>query len=111
MNVERDEEPKVGRETQDGGVVSGADGHLCSARERSVVSAPSLPPWIPMEIDGRRKSENRGGRRRLGWRRTNLKAMNGRESRSTSAVLTTHVWSVVKQNKQAGREGAGVFIL
>ena len=44
MNVELDEEPKVGRETQDGGVVSGADGHLCSARERSVVSAPSLPP-------------------------------------------------------------------
>ena len=62
MNVERDEEPKVGRETQDGGVVSGADGHLCSALERSVVSAPSLPPLDSYR--NRQKEEERESRRK-----------------------------------------------
>ena len=51
--------------------------------ERSVVSAPSLPTWVPREkeAEGRgarieeeerelRKSGNRGKRRGFGWRRT-----------------------------------------
>ena len=40
-----------------------------------------------------------------------FKAMNSRKRLSPSAVLTTHVWSVVRQNKQAGRKNAGVFMV
>ena len=64
--------------------------------ERSVAFAPSLPTWIPREI------ETEGRRARI-EEEVGVEEDDKLESRSTSKSLAADVWPVAKQNKRAGR--------